>query len=301
MNKICVYAICKNEAAFVDKWLDSMSEADYIVVLDTGSEDNTYELLKQDKRVYRVEQKTITPWRFDVARNESLKLVPEDANILLCTDLDEILEKYLEEAKKHFLNNFKEYVEGVKTYGEELKELKQKLYYKEQKLQAQEYELAQRESKISENSNEIISQMLTKFGLDLKPNQKVYVIYKRRDRSICSNCSGQGTIEKLIGEITWKAQCPECGGNGSKYDYSYQITSGTVSDISVRLYWNVRSQELKKDLDYNASYNIWVNLVRGNPFKEDSKSFKREDIYLTEEEAQKALEELEKSKSLEEK
>lgn len=92
MNKICVYAICKNEASFVDKWLESMSEADYIVILDTGSEDNTYELLKQDKRVYRVEQKTISPWRFDVARNESLKLVPEDANILLCTDLDEILE-----------------------------------------------------------------------------------------------------------------------------------------------------------------------------------------------------------------
>ena len=216
------------------------------------------------------------------------------------SDLDAILEKYLEEAKKHFLNNFKEYIEGVKTYGEELKELKQKLYYKEQKLQKQEDELAQRESKISENSNEIISQMLTKFGLDLKPNQKVYVIYKHRERSICSNCNGRGTIEKLIGEITWETKCPECGGSGSKYDYSYQITSGTVSDISVRLYWNVRSQELQKDLDYNASYNIWVNLVRGNPFKEDSKSFKREDIYLTEEEAQKALEELEKSKSLEE-
>ena len=41
MNKICVYAICKNEEKFVDKWLESMSEADYIVVLDTGSTDNT--------------------------------------------------------------------------------------------------------------------------------------------------------------------------------------------------------------------------------------------------------------------
>lgn len=92
MNKICVYAICKNEEQFVDKWLDSMSEADYIVVLDTGSTDNTYNLLKNDSRVYRVEQKVINPWRFDVARNESMKLIPEDANILLCTDLDELLE-----------------------------------------------------------------------------------------------------------------------------------------------------------------------------------------------------------------
>lgn len=91
-NKVCVYAICKNESQFVDRWLSSMSEADYIVVLDTGSEDNTYELLKNDPRVYCVEQKTISPWRFDVARNESMKLIPEDANILVCTDLDEILE-----------------------------------------------------------------------------------------------------------------------------------------------------------------------------------------------------------------
>ena len=30
--KICVYAICKNELKFVDKWLENMSEADYIVV-----------------------------------------------------------------------------------------------------------------------------------------------------------------------------------------------------------------------------------------------------------------------------
>jgi len=91
MNKICVYAICHNEMKFVNRWLDSMQEADYIVVLDTGSDDGTYEALQNDSRVYKVEQKVITPWRFDVARNESMKLIPEDANILICTDLDEIL------------------------------------------------------------------------------------------------------------------------------------------------------------------------------------------------------------------
>lgn len=91
-NKICVYAICKNEMKFIDKWLDSMSEADYIVVLDTGSTDGSYEKLKCDSRVTRCEQVTIDPFRFDIARNESLKLVPEDANILFCTDLDELLQ-----------------------------------------------------------------------------------------------------------------------------------------------------------------------------------------------------------------
>lgn len=90
MYKICVYAICKNESKFVDQWLQSMKEADYIVVLDTGSTDNTLELLQNDPRVTRVEQKIITPWRFDVGRNESMKLIPEDTDICVCTDLDEV-------------------------------------------------------------------------------------------------------------------------------------------------------------------------------------------------------------------
>ena len=88
--KICVYAICKNELKFVDKWLDNMSEADYIVVLDTGSTDGTYEKLKEDPRVTKVVKKQIKPWRFDVARNESMKLAPEDADFLVCTDFDEL-------------------------------------------------------------------------------------------------------------------------------------------------------------------------------------------------------------------
>lgn len=68
-----------------------MSEADGIFVLDTGSEDNTVQKLKE--RGINVKTKIIKPWRFDVARNESLKLVPDDATICVCTDLDEVFEK----------------------------------------------------------------------------------------------------------------------------------------------------------------------------------------------------------------
>lgn len=89
--KIYVYAICKNEEQFVNRWVESMKEADGIFVLDTGSTDNTVENLKKQGVI--VKQKIITPWRFDVARNESLKLIPEDADICVCTDLDELFEK----------------------------------------------------------------------------------------------------------------------------------------------------------------------------------------------------------------
>ena len=88
--KVCVYAICKNEEKFVDRWYESVKEADEIYVLDTGSTDNTVNKLMQHG-VF-VTKKIIDPWRFDVARNESLKLVPDDTDICVCVDLDEVYE-----------------------------------------------------------------------------------------------------------------------------------------------------------------------------------------------------------------
>lgn len=86
--KIVVYAICKNEEQFVDRWMDSMAEADQVVVLDTGSSDATAASLRT--RGAFVTEETVIPWRFDTARNRSLELVPQDADICVCTDLDEV-------------------------------------------------------------------------------------------------------------------------------------------------------------------------------------------------------------------
>lgn len=88
--KVCVYAICKDEEKFVDRWMDSMSEADVIVVADTGSTDNSIEMLK--KRGAIVNSITVNPWRFDKARNKSMKFIPKDVDICVCTDIDEVFE-----------------------------------------------------------------------------------------------------------------------------------------------------------------------------------------------------------------
>lgn len=85
--KVCVYAICKNESQFVNRFMDSVSEADWVCVLDTGSNDDTVEKLRERGAV--VAQKNIDPWRFDTARNESMKLIPPEADICCCIDLDE--------------------------------------------------------------------------------------------------------------------------------------------------------------------------------------------------------------------
>ena len=88
--KVCVYAICKNEEKFVDRWMDSVSEADMVVVTDTGSTDSSVEKLRARGAV--VYQEIVSPWRFDVARNTAMDHVPEDVDICVSSDIDEVFE-----------------------------------------------------------------------------------------------------------------------------------------------------------------------------------------------------------------
>ena len=65
--KIAVYTITKNEEQFIKRWADSCVDADYRLVVDTGSTDDTiYEALANGCEVTTI---TINPWRFDDARN----------------------------------------------------------------------------------------------------------------------------------------------------------------------------------------------------------------------------------------
>lgn len=98
--KICVYAISKNEEKFVDRWMTAVGEADLVMVADTGSEDGTVEKLRAAGAI--VYQEKINPWRFDTARNIAMDHIPEDVDICVSNDLDEVFEpgwrKKLEDA-----------------------------------------------------------------------------------------------------------------------------------------------------------------------------------------------------------
>lgn len=87
--RICVYAIAKNESKFIERWYNSVREADYVCVLDTGSTDDTFEKLQKLNIITK--RKEYEHFRFDVARNDSMELIPNDTDICVCLDLDEVL------------------------------------------------------------------------------------------------------------------------------------------------------------------------------------------------------------------
>ena len=87
--RVAVYTIALNEEHFIERWYESAKEADYLLIADTGSTDNTLDTAK--KLGINVQTILVKPWRFDNARNASLALIPEDIDLCIALDMDEVL------------------------------------------------------------------------------------------------------------------------------------------------------------------------------------------------------------------
>ncbi|UCI19169.1 hypothetical protein FJ970_29810 [Mesorhizobium sp. B2-1-8] len=88
--KVAVYTIALNEAANAERWANSAVDADYRIVADTGSTDDTVErLTAAGVTVHTI---SVRPWRFDDARNAAMALIPPDVDVCCTMDMDRYLE-----------------------------------------------------------------------------------------------------------------------------------------------------------------------------------------------------------------
>jgi tetratricopeptide (TPR) repeat protein len=87
--KVAVYAIALNEIQFVKPWYESAKDADYLLIADTGSTDETVSLAKE--LGINIVHIGVKPWRFDDARNASLAALPLDIDYCIALDMDEVL------------------------------------------------------------------------------------------------------------------------------------------------------------------------------------------------------------------
>ena len=88
--KVAVYTIALNESAHVERWANSAGDADYRIVADTGSTDDTVDrLTAAGVTVNRI---AVRPWRFDLARNAAMALIPGDVDVCVTMDMDMYLQ-----------------------------------------------------------------------------------------------------------------------------------------------------------------------------------------------------------------
>jgi len=117
---IAVYGIYKNEENFIKRFLNSVRDADEIVLCDTGSTDKTNDIINEfmknntdiNIKIFSI---YVSPWRFDDARNTALSLVSPDMDICISVDMDE----YLSENWKNSLLN--QYDPSVTRYYHKFK------------------------------------------------------------------------------------------------------------------------------------------------------------------------------------
>lgn len=99
--KVGVYAIALNEEQFVERWYESAKDADYLLIADTGSKDDTANLAR--RLGIQVINIGIRPWRFDDARNVAVASMPLELDYCIALDMDEILMPgWREELEKSF-------------------------------------------------------------------------------------------------------------------------------------------------------------------------------------------------------
>lgn len=87
--KTAVYTIALNEAKHIKRWYESSKDADYHLIADTGSTDDTVKIAKE--LGINVIQVSVNPWRFDDARNAALMALPTDIDFCISMDADEVL------------------------------------------------------------------------------------------------------------------------------------------------------------------------------------------------------------------
>ncbi len=118
---VTLYAICKNEEKNVEKFIENSKKFSHTVVVDTGSTDNTVQLLKDAGITVHEHPQTRDEFDFSVARNQALSYVETDwaFSIDFNEDISELFVDGLEVIAEEF-TAFK-HERYDKTEGEEAK------------------------------------------------------------------------------------------------------------------------------------------------------------------------------------
>jgi len=97
-NRPCygIYSFYSDHKSVISEFLDSVRDADEIILCDTGSTDGSSDVIKKfisrnPGTNIKVVSVSISPWRYDDIRNIGLSLISRNIDLCICLDIGEIL------------------------------------------------------------------------------------------------------------------------------------------------------------------------------------------------------------------
>ena len=218
------------------------------------------------------------------------------------SELEKAYDEFLEKVRQCAKKDLDEKIKWIEEEGN-------RLYNKDEELSLKENEINKKYEDIEKHKGNLIAEWLAEYGLDLKPAQKVYVVGTDTTAYDCPRCKGKGKIdiETKDGEFL-TVNCPCCDPSSRKgklIKNKYYVKPMYVVDVQVRLglrlnddYQKSTKISIRGDLyDSDYSWNYYSVELSQDGKDYATRTYSRKDIYLSEDECKKAVEEKQQKES----
>lgn len=220
--------------------------------------------------------------------------------------IEQVYQEFLNKATECMKEDLAQQVKKVEEDKNRVSNREEELAVKERELNEREYQINKKYEEIDKYQDKVIYDWLSNFGVDLTPGQKIYTIGWKWVEYDCPKCNGTGKIKATTeqGEQI-EVTCPECSKyrrSGKKEKEEYFIQTRYVDRIGIKI-----SIGKKDDYKYPISITMKGGFKREDSYYEyddvwlveklgsyDYRTASRKDVYLTEEECQKAIDEKQK-------
>lgn len=211
------------------------------------------------------------------------------------SELDSLTDEYLGKVKEYFKEDVKNLIEDIKTKEKRNAQKESELRERELAIQKQEKEMAS----LQDKKGEIILEFMKKYGLNLELNQKVYIIESDSEKVECPTCHDNKKIKLQLEGKEFEISCPECHGYGRERKI-YKIVPKYVANVKAYFMIFKDKYNHKSDVEVEQCEQCWDSgydtvALSNEPIKDGGcwdTRYRASQIYLTEEDAEKALEKI---------
>lgn len=201
------------------------------------------------------------------------------------SELDLAYQEFLDKVHTFAKDGIKKQIEDISKTRENLEKECKDLIRRRMELDDRERELEKRERTFEDKKLSVISNWVQEKGCDLKADQHCWVIRSKYEKQECPTCHDKRKL-KLYSQAEdkeFEVTCPTCNG----YNYTkrtYYIQECVIKQINLSFY--CKKDHIGESSTEWETIGIWVDFVGT---RENSQQYNRKNIYLTKEEAEKAL------------